>query len=574
MGLQKILIVDDRPENLLALRTVLGELDIEFIEATNGNDALAATLYHSFALAILDIVMPGMDGYELANLLRGDPRTRRLPIIFMTAAYGEEDHIFKGYEAGAVDYIVKPYNPRVLLSKVSVFLELDRKNTALVEKLEALAASEERFRSLVMTVPDIVYRIDREGCFTFLNDAIHDLGYTPDELIGKNFSEIMLPEDAEAVSRKSALLKYAGKETGSDHAPRLFDERRTGARKTAGLEVRLVPRHGGPPVPGVIHCNSETLITAEVSSSGLYSTPFGKGQSVFLGSVGIIRDITERKQVEKELERHRKHLEELVEERIEEIRNLNLCLEQRVAERTAELTAANRELDSFAYAVSHDLRAPLRAMSGFSQALVEDYSASLPEEALSYLEQIDLASHKMGELIDGLLTLSRSTRGELQHDAVDLSDLAGRVLAELARSDPERRVATEVEAGLQIYGDARMIEVMMRNLLGNAWKYTAHAAAPCIRLHAEEHAGRCWFCVADNGAGFNMAYASKLFQPFQRLHSQQEFPGIGIGLATVLRIVNRHGGAIEAKAEPGQGAEFHFTLPDLLAELTQAEETQ
>ncbi|TXH07215.1 MAG: PAS domain S-box protein [Rhodocyclaceae bacterium] len=245
----------------------------------------------------------------------------------------------------------------------------------------------------------------------------------------------------------------------------------------------------------------------------------------------------------------------------EEIHRLNTDLERRVVERTAELSAANRELDSFAYAVSRDLRAPLRAMSGFSQALIEDYGEQLADDAKKYLDQIGIASRRMSDLIDGILALSRSTRGDLQRDRIDISALASQRLATLALEAPSRRVGIQVEPGLTVEGDARMIEAVIDNLIDNAWKYTGKASAPEIRVYGENRDGAPWICVADNGAGFDMAHTERLFKPFQRLHRQDEFPGIGIGLATVQRIIHRHGGEIAACGEPNRGATFCFKLP-------------
>ncbi|MDD2270636.1 MAG: ATP-binding protein [Desulfuromonadaceae bacterium] len=236
-------------------------------------------------------------------------------------------------------------------------------------------------------------------------------------------------------------------------------------------------------------------------------------------------------------------------------------LNQELNKTVSQLQGANQELEAFAYSVSHDLRAPLRAMGGFSEALVEDFGDKLEAEARDYLDEIVIGSRHMGQLIDGLLTLSRSTRGELLHDQVDLSAMTGRIRIELEKSEPLRRVEWQVEAGLSTGGDARMIEVIMRNLLDNAWKYTSDTAEPLIRVYAETAESELFYCVADNGAGFDMAHAGKLFQPFQRLHRQDEFPGIGIGLATAQRIVHRHGGTFHATGIPHKGATFRFSLP-------------
>lgn len=233
--------------------------------------------------------------------------------------------------------------------------------------------------------------------------------------------------------------------------------------------------------------------------------------------------------------------------------------ERRLAEE--QLVAANRELGAFSYAVAHDLRAPLRSMDGFSEALLEDYGDKFDAQGQDFLRRVRAAAQRMDELIDGLLALSRVTLAEMQREKVNLTALAQSVAEELRGSDPDRPVEVAIAQGLAGHGDSRLLRGVLQNLLGNAWKFTAHRPQARIEFGSEQADGDAAFFVRDNGDGFDMAYADKLFAPFQRLHRQREFPGTGIGLATVQRIVLRHGGRIWAEGRPGQGAAFYFTLP-------------
>ncbi len=259
-------------------------------------------------------------------------------------------------------------------------------------------------------------------------------------------------------------------------------------------------------------------------------------------ALGVTYDITARKRAELEVLR------------------LNASLEQRIQARTQALKGAYDELESYSYAVAHDLRSPLRIINGFALALKED-NPGLDRDSLSHLQRIMGASKKMGELIDGLLKLSQYARGEPNRTRVSLSAIARRQLEELASQDPQRVVAWEIESGLQAMADPPLVEALLQNLLSNAWKYTAKVPQARIRVYAQARDGQTCFCVGDNGAGFDMARVDKLFKPFQRLHMPHEFTGLGIGLATAMRIVMRHGGTLEANSAPGQGATFCFTLP-------------
>lgn len=249
-----------------------------------------------------------------------------------------------------------------------------------------------------------------------------------------------------------------------------------------------------------------------------------------------------------------------------EVGALQADLEERnrqLAERTRELENAARELDSFSHSVSHDLRAPLRALRGFSHALQEDYAGQLAGKGNQYLEEIRKAGSRMSEVIEGVLELSRSASGKLHCEEVDITALSNDVLKEFQDAEPDRQVSCDVEPGMKAQGDRAMMFVVLQNLLGNAWKYSANRPLASIRIASHADGAFTRYCVSDNGAGFNRNHAEMLFIPFQRLHRQDEFPGLGIGLATVRRIVRRHGGELFVTfAEPGVGATFCFTLPN------------
>ncbi len=370
----------------------------------------------------------------------------------------------------------------------------------------ALRESEEKYRRLVEFFPDIIF-IHRNGRIVFVNQtAVHAFRASSAEaIVGKSVMSFVHPEYQAAVRDRIARM----------------------AETKAQLPIleEVFVRTDGTPVDVEVTAIPFTLDGEEAA-------------------IGVARDITERKKAEAE------------------IRRLNAELERRVEERTAQLEAANKELEAFAYSVSHDLRAPLRSIDGFGQALQEDYASVLDEQGLDHLQRIRAASKRMGHLIDDLLNLSRLTRGEIHPQNLDLTAIAGAILEELRRVNPDRAVECILPEKLSARGDERLIQSVLENLLGNAWKFTSRRKQARIEFGtASTPEGETVLFVRDNGAGFSMDHVDKLFHAFQRLHTAQEFPGNGIGLATVQRIIHRHGGRVWAEGEVEKGATFFFTLP-------------
>lgn len=307
---------------------------------------------------------------------------------------------------------------------------------------------------------------------------------------------------------------------------------------------------------------------AQGQFSRLFNLALTLGLGLVLGAFAYVQMTAVAREYDRiladlEVERLREaEASRVVREKSDELTTLNQELDDRVRDRTAELEASVQELDSFSYSVSHDLRAPLRSLDGFSHALVEDYGGKFDAEGNKYLERIRANSQHMGQLIDALLVLARVSRNDLHKRNLDLSGMATEVVAELQAADPRRTPEVAIEPGVTGYGDPHLVRIVMENLLRNAWKYSSRRPDARLAFGQMPQNGHAEYFVRDNGVGFDMVYADKLFTAFQRLHGETDFPGTGIGLATTYRIVRRHGGKMRAQAEVGKGATFYFSLQE------------
>ena len=484
----KILIVDDKPENLVALRIVLKDLDIELVEATSGNEALKATLHHNFALALLDIQMPEMDGYELAGILREEEKTMHLPIIFISAVYTDNLNVFKGYEKGAFSFITKPFQPEILINKVRFFIDRHQQELALFELNERLGQKVKEIADYKYALDEssIVAITDKKGIIKEVNDNFCTISkYTRKELIGQD--------------HRILNSKYHSKEFMKD----LWTTISSG--KIWKGEIKNIAKDNS------VFWLDTTIVPFQDKNNRPYQY------------MTIRSDITSRKYAEEQLQ------------------------------------AANKELEAFSYSVSHDLRAPLRAVNGYAEMLNEDYGIHLDDEGKRLIENINYYAKKMGTLIDDLLAFSRLGRKEIQMTEIDMNDMVEGVLRELNKSITHH---AKIKVGKlhKVNADYGLLHQVLFNLISNAIKYSSKKEHPIIEISSNEKNGKIVFSIKDNGAGFNMEYADKLFGVFQRLHSQEEFEGTGVGLAIVQRIIDKHKGTIWAKGSINEGATFDFSL--------------
>ena len=517
-----VLVIDDSVTFREALRSALEGAGYTVLVASDGEDGLRLAAMQRPHGIVVDGVLPGMDGASVIRHVRLDMALRDVPCVLLT---GTEDGgaELRALDAGADAFVRKEEDIDAILARIGAAL---RRGSGAAARGAASAHGPKK----ILAVDDSV---------TYLNELASVLRSEHYEVVlahdGEEALELLAVEPVDCILLDRLMPGLGGQETC----------RRI---KEAPI-VRDIP---------LIMLTGLDDRAAMLDGLGAGADDYIAKSSEFEVLKARVRAQIRRKQFEDENRRIR---EELLKKELE-------ASEARAARELAEMRAGlveqlerkNLELESFSYSVSHDLRAPLRGIDGLSKALDEDYGHALDEQARDYLRRVRAAAQRMAEIIDDLLQLARVSRLELQRRTVDLSRLAHAVVSELQRREPDRRLEIVVQEGLVADADERLVTIVLENLLGNAWKFTSKKVEARIEVAASELKGETTFWVRDNGAGFDMAYVDRLFRSFQRLHLEAEFPGTGIGLATVHRIVDRHGGRVWAEGAVGAGATIYFSV--------------
>ena len=530
-----VLIVDDEIKNCKLLDVLLRSQGLRTVMATSGKEALALIARQTPDLLLLDVMMPDMDGYQVAKALKANPVTSNIPIIMLTALLDREVRM-AGLAAGAEEFLTKPVDRAELELRVRNLLRLKElgdfhknHNHALEQQVQArtvelgnsikLQLSETAKEVAILNaLPTHIAMLDMRGFIVEVNEAWRRFASSnhlasPDFGIGTNYLEIC--ENAK-------------------------NENSCGAAETAaGIKAVLNGELTSFSLEYPCHSADEQrwfMMTVSPVSAGAKS-----------GAIIMHLNITANTLARQEIVR------------------LNVDLEERVRQRTVQLLAANQELEAFSYSVSHDLRTPLTTIDGFSTLLAKELGTAsdgvIRERAERYVSRIRSGVSQMTDLIESMLSLAQITRTPLRWESVDLSVIADTVLNGYREREPARPVRIEIQPGLRVQGDPRLLRQVMENLMGNAWKFSARQPETQISFSSKiDRHGEHVYSLQDNGAGFDMAQYDKLFGAFQRLHSVEMFAGTGIGLVTVHRIVARHGGRVWADSVLGEGARFSFTL--------------
>ena len=505
-----VLLVDDRPENLLALEAILNSPSYNLVQASSGTEALRCLLNQDFAVILLDVQMPGMDGFETATLIRSRDRSRSTPIIFITAFSSNDTHVFKGYSLGAVDYLFKPVKPEILTSKVQVFVELFQKTVEVKQQATQLAAvnselskSEERFRTLCACSPLGIYVADVEGRCTYINPRCQAIcGLTLEESLAEVWQREVHPEDRERVVADWLAWIKESQEYSN--------------------EFRLA--------------GSETVRWIHVQSSPMFSD-LGK----LIGHVGTVRDITDRKQAEEERGR---------------------LIREQVARQEAE--RANQMKDEFLAILSHELRTPLNAILGWSRLLrVKKFDEETIDKAL---ETIERNAKSQAQLIEDILDVSRILRGKLNLNKhpIRLESVIELAIDSLQPLAEEKSIVLELTSSPnvgEVIGDFDRLQQIVWNLLSNAIKFTPEEGKVEVRL--ESVGDEAQIQIIDNGIGIEPDFLPYVFDRFRQADSSttRSYGGLGLGLAIVRHLVEQHGGKVDAENNPGEGAKFTVALP-------------